>query len=94
MITDAEEGLILVNVDTLADGNPRNNFIKRAVTWNPGGVLNGARHVTLAGSLRLHHGRFWSGRRRSQRAAEAAPCGEHSLLTTCAPPRFSSDTSG
>jgi hypothetical protein len=34
---------------TLADGEPRNNKLKRAVTWNPGGVLNGARHITLAG---------------------------------------------
>ena len=49
VITDSREGLILVDVETFADGNPRNNFIKRAVTWNPGGVLNGARHVTLAG---------------------------------------------
>ena len=49
VITDAVEGLILTNVDTLADGEPRNNFLKRAVTWNEGGVLNGARHVTLGG---------------------------------------------
>jgi hypothetical protein len=49
VITDLEEGLILVDVDTFADGEPRNNFLKRAVTWNQGGVLNGARHVTLAG---------------------------------------------
>lgn len=48
-ITDAEEGLILVNVDTLADGEPRNNFLKRALTWNPSGLLNGARHITLGG---------------------------------------------
>jgi hypothetical protein len=47
--TDRHEGLILVNVDTLADGEPRNNFLKRAVTWNPDGVLDGARHVTLGG---------------------------------------------
>jgi hypothetical protein len=51
VITDAEEGLILVNVDTLADGDPRNNKLKRAVTWNPGNVLKGARHVTLGGRL-------------------------------------------
>jgi hypothetical protein len=50
-ITDAEEGLILVDVDTLADGDPRNNKLKRAVTWNPGGVLKGARHITLAGYM-------------------------------------------
>ena len=50
-ITDAEEGLILVNVETMADGEFRNNFLKRAVTWNPDGVLKGARHVILAGSV-------------------------------------------
>lgn len=50
-ITDAEEGLILVNVETMADGEFRNNFLKRAVTWNPGGVLAGARHIILAGSV-------------------------------------------
>ncbi len=48
-IADADEGLILVNVDTLADGEPRNNFLKRTVTWNAGGVLKGARHVTIGG---------------------------------------------
>jgi hypothetical protein len=51
VITDAQEGLILTNVDTLADGNARNNFLTRAVTWNPNGVLNGARHVTLGGHI-------------------------------------------
>ncbi|MBL8773730.1 MAG: hypothetical protein JNK30_20260 [Phenylobacterium sp.] len=49
VITDAEEGLILVNVNTLADGDPRNNKLKRAATWNGGGVLRGARHITLGG---------------------------------------------
>ncbi len=49
VVTDAEEGLILVNINTLADGEPRNNKLKRAVTWNEGGVLKGARHVTLGG---------------------------------------------
>ena len=48
-ITDAEEGLIAVNVDTLADGDPRNNSLRRAMTWNPGGLLKGARHITLGG---------------------------------------------
>ena len=50
-VTDAEEGLILVNVNTFADGEFRNNKLKRAVTWNPGGVLNGARHIHLAGEV-------------------------------------------
>ncbi len=49
-ITDSEEGLILVNIDTLADGDPTNNFFERALTWNEGGVLNGARHINLAGT--------------------------------------------
>ena len=49
VIADAVEGLILVNVDTLADGEPRNNFLARALTWNPEGVLDGATHVTLGG---------------------------------------------
>ena len=51
VVTDAEEGLILVNVETMADGEFRNNFLKRTVTWNPNGALNGARHVTLAGHI-------------------------------------------
>ena len=48
-ITDAREGLILTNVDTLADGEPRNNFLRRALTWNPDGILDGARHLTIGG---------------------------------------------
>ncbi len=49
VVTDAEEGLILVDVTTLADGEVRNNRLGRALTWNPDGVLAGARHITLAG---------------------------------------------
>ncbi|HEX5756262.1 MAG TPA: hypothetical protein VFY12_07905 [Arenimonas sp.] len=48
-VVDAEEGLILVDVDTLADGEPRNNFLTRALTWNADGVLDGARHITVGG---------------------------------------------
>jgi hypothetical protein len=48
-VTDLEEGLIVVDVATLLDGNPANNFIKRAATLNPGGKLNGARHAWMAG---------------------------------------------
>ncbi|MEN8720381.1 MAG: hypothetical protein ABF296_08985, partial [Oceanococcaceae bacterium] len=48
-ITDAEEGLIAVDVNTLSDGEPRNNKLTRALTWNPDGVLTGARHITIAG---------------------------------------------
>jgi hypothetical protein len=56
VVTDSEEGLILVNVDTMSDGEPRNNFLRRARfegglnAWNPNGALAGARHVTLAGT--------------------------------------------
>ncbi len=50
-VTDAEEGLILVNVNTMADGEFRNNKLSRAVTWNEGGVLAGARHIHLAGEI-------------------------------------------
>ncbi len=48
-ITDAVEGLILTNVDAFADGDPQNNFVSRAVTWNENGILNGARHIVLGG---------------------------------------------
>ncbi|MDH3643845.1 MAG: hypothetical protein OES38_17195, partial [Gammaproteobacteria bacterium] len=48
-ISDSVEGLIVVNVDTLADGEPRNNQLSRAVTWNEGGVLTGARYIALGG---------------------------------------------
>jgi hypothetical protein len=56
-VTDAVEGLILVNVNTLADGEFRNNQLRRKVyadgssAWNPGGVLTGARHIVLAGEV-------------------------------------------
>ncbi len=49
-ITDSEEGLIAVDVNTLSDGEPRNNKLERALTWNANGVLNGARHLTIAGT--------------------------------------------
>ena len=48
-VSDRQEGLIAVNVDTLGDGEFRNNFFHRALTFNPDGVLTGARHITLAG---------------------------------------------
>ena len=48
-ITDASEGLIVVDVDTMSDGEPRNNFLKRSLTWNPKGLLTGASHITLGG---------------------------------------------
>jgi hypothetical protein len=49
VITDSVEGIILSDVGTLSDGEPRNNFLERAVTWNGQGVLDGARNITVGG---------------------------------------------
>jgi len=59
-VADKEEGLVVVGnpdlkganpgVGTLLDGNPANNFIGRALAFNPGGALNGARRITIAGT--------------------------------------------
>lgn len=51
VVTDAIEGLFLVDINTLADGEFRNNFLRRTLTWNPQGKLTGASHVMVAGSL-------------------------------------------
>jgi hypothetical protein len=48
-ISDSVEGLILVDVNTLADRDPQNNFLTRTMTWNENNVLSGARHVMLGG---------------------------------------------
>jgi hypothetical protein len=60
-VADKEEGLVIVGnrdlhakspgVGTLLDGNPANNFLKRAATFNPGGLLTGARRITIAGTF-------------------------------------------
>ncbi|MGA8222690.1 MAG: hypothetical protein WB780_13645 [Candidatus Acidiferrales bacterium] len=59
-VADKYEGLVIVGdpnlkskspgVSTLLDGDPRNNFLKRALAFNPDGVLNGARRITIAGT--------------------------------------------
>ena len=57
VITDAVEGLVLVDVTSMADGEFRNNKLKRTRfaggqdAWNPDGALTGARHITLAGNI-------------------------------------------
>ena len=58
-VTDLEEGLVVIGdpnlkgkspgVLTLLDGNPANNFLKKALAFNPGGALDGARRITIAG---------------------------------------------
>lgn len=49
-MADREEGLILVNAATLLDGDPTNNFLKRAVTFNPEGKLKDATNLVVAGT--------------------------------------------
>jgi hypothetical protein len=56
-VVDKYEGLILVNAATLLDGDPLNNYLKRALdpakypggAFNPGRALNDANNVTIAG---------------------------------------------
>jgi hypothetical protein len=60
-VADSEEGLVVVGdpnlkakmpgVGTLLDGNPANNFLKRALAFNPNGILTGARRITIAGTF-------------------------------------------
>jgi hypothetical protein len=49
-VIDKYEGLILVNAATLLDGDPLNNYLKRAVTFNPNGALNDANNIAIAGN--------------------------------------------
>ena len=59
-VADKDEGLVVVGspdlkgkspgVGTLLDGNPANNFLKRALAFNPEGALTGARRITIAGT--------------------------------------------
>jgi hypothetical protein len=49
-VTDKYEGLILVGAGTLLDGNPLNNFLQRELTFNPDGLLSGARAMTFNGT--------------------------------------------
>ncbi|HUG67477.1 MAG TPA: hypothetical protein VMM76_06980 [Pirellulaceae bacterium] len=49
-VTDKYEGLILVGAATLLDGDPLNNFLERELTFNPGGLLDGARNITIVGT--------------------------------------------
>ncbi len=49
LITDRREGLILVDIDRFTDGKVHSEPLRRALTWNPHGILNGARHLTIGG---------------------------------------------
>src|SRR6266851_4010334 len=60
-VADKEEGLVIIGdpnpkskspgVGTLLDGNPANNFLRRALAFNPGGALSGARRISIAGTF-------------------------------------------
>ena len=60
-VADRQEGLVIVGnpdlkakspgVGTLLDGNPTNNFLKRALAFNPDGVMTGAQRITIAGTF-------------------------------------------
>jgi hypothetical protein len=59
-VADKEEGLVVIGdpnpkgkspgVGTLLDGDPRNNFLKRALAFNPNGALRGARKIAIVGT--------------------------------------------
>jgi hypothetical protein len=59
-VADRQEGLVVIGnpnskarspgVGTLLDGNPANNFLQRALAFNPDGILTGARRITIAGN--------------------------------------------
>jgi len=49
-VTDSTEGLIVVDCNTFFDRDVSNNSLRRSVTFNPGGALNGARFVKVAGN--------------------------------------------
>ncbi|HYV37633.1 MAG TPA: hypothetical protein VE988_18150, partial [Gemmataceae bacterium] len=49
-VADKCEGLILVGAGVTIDGDPTNNFLKREVTFNPQGILNGACAITIVGN--------------------------------------------
>jgi hypothetical protein len=49
-IADGKEGIVVVNVETFTDGDPENNFLERALTFNPDGALDGAEAIRIAGN--------------------------------------------
>ena len=50
-VTDRLEGLVVVGpLHTLLNGNPSDNFVRRAATFNPDGALTGATSAAIAGT--------------------------------------------
>jgi hypothetical protein len=50
-VCDKYEGLILVGAATTLDGNPVNNFLHRELTFNPDGILYGAKYCQIVGTF-------------------------------------------
>jgi hypothetical protein len=60
-VLDRVEGLILVDVTTLYNGNPEDNFFKKDVVFNPGGKLADGTALTVAGRyvyITTNHGLY------------------------------------
>jgi len=59
-VADRDEGLVVIGnpdlkaktpgVGTLLDGDPENNFLKRALAFNPNNILHGARRIAFVGT--------------------------------------------
>lgn len=49
-VADECEGLIVICVTTTINGNPLDNFLRREVTFNPGGALKGAKAIAIVGT--------------------------------------------
>jgi hypothetical protein len=59
-VADRDEGLVVIGnpdlkaktpgVGTLLDGDPKNNFLQRALAFNPNGILHGARRIAFVGT--------------------------------------------
>jgi hypothetical protein len=74
-VVDKHEGLVLVNAATLLDGDPLNNFLKRALTWNPNRCARRRKQHPHRGHTRLHHDREGA-RHRQHRRPDAAETGQ------------------
>ena len=70
-VCDKYEGLVLVGAGTLLDGDPLNNYLKRALTFNPGNVLCGARYISFVGTYGYVISDAGSGGHRLRGSAEA-----------------------
>ncbi|HUB68627.1 MAG TPA: hypothetical protein VL981_14170 [Candidatus Methylacidiphilales bacterium] len=60
-LTDRVEGLVLVDVTTLFNGNPEDNFFKKDVVFNPGNQLSDGTALTVAGRyvyITTNHGLY------------------------------------